>query len=399
VSSGRLVLAVVATLLASGVLVTATSASTSVSRPAGAPDLAAMALAVHDLPAGTRVDKQGYVRDPDYVASYTREFSIRGSPLGRSLVLGLEQTLEVERTAAEARATLGFASRLFRGRQGAQLLKSLIVEGGVDARDVVVRRIRTPSIGHGALVIPIRVTVDGVAVELAVVLFRFDRVLGTLTLVGLRIRGADTDRLARVAASRVRAGLLPTSTAAPTLSGTPQPGQVLTATRGAWRGDQLAYAYQWERCDAAGAGCVAITGAIAPTHTVSVGDLGSTLRARVTGRNRLGSASATSGASPVVAGPAGAPTSAAAPVISGSVQVGATLTATTGSWTGEPTSYAYQWRRCDAAGAGCVDIAGATAAAYVVSSADSRLTLRVLVVAANAAGPGGAVSAATAAVP
>ena len=41
------------------------------------------------------------------------------------------------------------------------------------------------------------------------------------------------------------------------------------------------------------------------------------------------------------------------PVISGTAQVGSQLTASTGSWSGSPTSYSYQWHRCDTAGANC----------------------------------------------
>src|SRR3954449_38962 len=49
------------------------------------------------------------------------------------------------------------------------------------------------------------------------------------------------------------------------------------------------------------------------------------------------------------------------PAISGSPVEGQTLTSSTGSWNFSQTpTYTYQWRRCDSAGAGCVDIAGAT---------------------------------------
>ena len=51
-----------------------------------------------------------------------------------------------------------------------------------------------------------------------------------------------------------------------------------------------------------------------------------------------------------------------------------------------------------AAGTTCVDIAGATGSSYVLTPAEAGATIRVLVVAANAIGPGGAITPQTAAV-
>jgi len=58
-------------------------------------------------------------------------------------------------------------------------------------------------------------------------------------------------------------------------------------------------------------------------------------------------------------GSVAAPVNTAAPTISGSPVVGQTLTASSGSWSGSLTSYAYQWQRCDSSGAACAAIAGA----------------------------------------
>jgi hypothetical protein len=361
-----------------------------------------MALALTDFPSGTRIESQGYTRDPDFVASYERDFEVRGGRVGASRLLFAFEGLDVERSVADARLSFELAARIFRGKQGTQLLKALLVSEGLDPKAISVGTIRRPKIGHGAIVIPLRLTQQGLRFEFTISLLRFDRVLLSVGLIGVpggKVRLADANRLSRVAVTRTRAGLVPTSVVAPALAGTPQPGQALTAARGTWTGDQLAYAYQWERCDATGAGCVGIAGATAATYTVATGDLASTVRVIVTARNRLGSASASSTASAVVAGPPGSPVATAAPVVAGMPQVGGTLTADTGTWSGAPTVFAYQWRRCDASGGACADIVGAATASYLVSSADSRSTLRVLVVATNTAGPGGAISASTAAVP
>ena len=132
---------------------------------------------------------------------------------------------------------------------------------------------------------------------------------------------------------------------------------------------------------------------------MTAGDLASTLRIDVVGRNRLGSVTSSSAVTTVPAGPPGSPTATAAPLVAGSAQVGAVLTVDAGGWAAAPTALVYQWRRCDASGGACVDIAGATASTYTVATTDSRSTLRVLVVATSAAGAGGAISAATPVIP
>jgi hypothetical protein len=76
--------------------------------------------------------------------------------------------------------------------------------------------------------------------------------------------------------------------------------------------------------------------------------------------------------------------SATPPAITGTPAQGQTLTADRGRWTGGPQQYTYQWKRCDAAGASCVDIVGATAGTYVVTPADAGFTLGVRVTATNA---------------
>jgi len=65
------------------------------------------------------------------------------------------------------------------------------------------------------------------------------------------------------------------------------------------------------------------------------------------------------------------PTSASPPSVTGSLQQGARLTATAGTWSGHGTiTYAYQWYRCDATGAHCSSVRGATKATYTQASSD-----------------------------
>lgn len=71
------------------------------------------------------------------------------------------------------------------------------------------------------------------------------------------------------------------------------------------------------------------------------------------------------------------------PTIQGDAVVGATLTGVA-AWTGDPApTVKYQWRRCPATGGSCDKIGDATAAKYVVSTADLGLRLGVRITLKN----------------
>src|SRR5205814_1826425 len=96
---------------------------------------------------------------------------------------------------------------------------------------------------------------------------------------------------------------------------------------------------------------------------------------------------------------AAAPSNTSLPSISGSARDGSLLTASHGSWTGSPTSYAYAWQRCDTDGGNCANIAGATNTPYTATSADVGNVLRVNVTATNSKGSTTATSPETGIVP
>jgi chitodextrinase len=81
------------------------------------------------------------------------------------------------------------------------------------------------------------------------------------------------------------------------------------------------------------------------------------------------------------------------PAISGVGREGETLSASTGAWTGSPTAFAYEWRRCNVSGSACTAIASATSPTYRAASADVGSTLRVVVTATNSYGSTSAPSA------
>ena len=90
-----------------------------------------------------------------------------------------------------------------------------------------------------------------------------------------------------------------------------------------------------------------------------------------------------------------APVNTAPPTITGTATVGETLTAGNGTWSNSPTSYAYQWLRCNAGGNSCVSVANGTQKTYTLVGADAAHTMRVRVTATNADGSTSAESAQT----
>ena len=183
----------------------------------------------------------------------------------------------------------------------------------------------------------------------------------------------------------------PTNTTAPSISGTPRVGETLTAQNGTWTNAPTAFQYQWQRCNADGVACVNVPGAVQRTYLLGTGDAGRTMRVRVTAVNADGATNARSAPTGVVA-PSTAPQNAARPTIGGEPRVGEELTANEGTWTNSPTSYGYQWQRCDLDAITCAPVVGATGKTYGVRTADIGFRLRVTVTARNAAGAGAATS-------
>jgi hypothetical protein len=189
----------------------------------------------------------------------------------------------------------------------------------------------------------------------------------------------------------------PANTAPPTISGTPTVSETLTASDGTWSNTPTSFAYQWLRCNGGGNSCANVANGTQKTYTLVGADAGNTMRVRVTATNADGSTSAQSAQTAAVtaATSSAAPKNTAPPTISGTPKVGQTLTADPGSWSGNPTSFTYQWQRCDADVAACSSVVGATGKTYGLSIADLGYRLRVVVTAHNAKGSATATSAIT----
>lgn len=174
----------------------------------------------------------------------------------------------------------------------------------------------------------------------------------------------------------------------------PQVGQTLVRGIGGWTGSAglTVSNLQWQRCDSSGSSCGYLGNGL--YYAVQSADAGSTIKLAFTVKNAVGTVPVTVRTEPVGGSSTLAPpTNTSLPTVSGMAQEGQPLTGSSGSWSGSPASYGYQWRRCDSSGGSCLAMAGATSAGYTVQTLDVGSTLRVAVTASNSAGAATAVSA------
>ena len=121
--------------------------------------------------------------------------------------------------------------------------------------------------------------------------------------VAVTAANADGQATADSATTSVVSGAkAPTSTAPPTITGTPKVGEALTASNGTWTGGVQSFAYQWQQCDSAGANCASIADATSRSYGVRTVDVGKTIRVLVTAKNAVDSTTTPSAATTVVAG-------------------------------------------------------------------------------------------------
>ena len=179
------------------------------------------------------------------------------------------------------------------------------------------------------------------------------------------------------------------ATGAPVITGPATVGQVLAVdVTGIEDEDGLhdiEYTYQWVRVDADGTSNEGdITDATADTYTLTDDDLGKKVKIEVSFSDDFGSdEQRTSAPTETVAGAPNTPATGA-PTITGTAQVGETLTAvTTGILDADgltSVSYSYQWIRVDADGtSNPADITDATDATYTLVDADLGKKIKVRV--------------------
>ena len=187
------------------------------------------------------------------------------------------------------------------------------------------------------------------------------------------------------------------ATGAPTITGTAQVGETLTAaTTGIADPDGLTnatFAYQWLADDAE------ISGATGSSYTLTSSEQGKAIKVRVAFTDDAGNAESLTSAATSEVVAAATPNSPATgtPAISGTAQVGETLTAGT-SGIADPdgltnATFGYQWLADDA------EISTATGSSYTLTSSEQGKVIKVRVTFTDDAGNAESLtSAATAAV-
>src|SRR4051812_26086162 len=175
----------------------------------------------------------------------------------------------------------------------------------------------------------------------------------------------------------------PSNVGPPAITGTAVDGATLTVTSGSWLGYPApTYTYKWQRCVLTV--CNA-TGVTTTTYNVTSVDVGKSMNVVVAAVNSVGSATATSARTAVVA--ALPPVNITAPTVVGTPAAGTALSSSPGEWSGTPPfTFTYQWRRCDSTGSSCVDIAGAKDSTYWATPSDIGATLLVVVTTNNPSG-------------
>ena len=176
----------------------------------------------------------------------------------------------------------------------------------------------------------------------------------------------------------------------PVIDGTPQQGHTLTVRNGTWSNDPTSFGYVWENCDSTGSNCTAISGASSNSYTPQASDVGDTIVAQVTASNAGGHTPATSASVGPVLPPA--PQIGTTPAITGTAQQGVTLSVSSGTWSNDPTGFAYVWEDCDSSGNNCSPITGATSSSYTLQPSDVGSTVAAQVTASNAGGQSSATS-------
>ena len=263
-----------------------------------------MALATTDFARGASVAQEGFEpASPPFVARFVRFFH-SGARLNGQRLLGVASYVDL--VSSDGLAVVGFnavatdfGTSTGRREIGAEIKRNVATSthGVVKVKTVTFGRVVRFQAAAGAFRVKIKLRTNRGTIEMAIVGIVLDRAIGLLELDGYPRKhvSASTALLAaRKLAQHFQVALQIRSVVPPSITGTPQLGQTLTANRGSWAGGPTSFTYQWNHCDAAGANCAPIAGAVASTYVPGTADAGMRITVTVTATNSVSSKPVTS---------------------------------------------------------------------------------------------------------
>jgi len=289
------------TLAATGAILAAFFAvAASAATPSYGPDLPTMALATSDFGPGAKLAYQGFKPPTSarVVAYYERDFgpAVR---LGGRRLLSVVNFIDAFADAGTASVSFDQVRTTLSTSSGRTQLGKVFVgvfnegtRGALKARLVAVGNLIPVGLGQGAFRLLVRIKTKTGTVELAFDALQLDRAIGFLLLASYPKKqvGASTSLLAMSKlAAHFQYGFTVRNLTPPTITGAPQAGQTLTADPGQWAGAPSSFAYQWSRCDGAGANCTAIPGAVSQTYVLGTAESGARVTVVVTAANTVSS--------------------------------------------------------------------------------------------------------------
>jgi hypothetical protein len=265
-----------------------------------------MALATSDFARGAVVAREGFLSAPSpFVARFERDFRA-GARLNGQRLLGVFSEVDLLEDTGTAslvyNGVLGEFSTPAGRRRVTKEIKAAIARdtrGTLKVKAVTFGRVVLFRAGQSAFRETVRVRTSRGSLDFGVVAVVLDRAFGFVELHSYprkHLVGATELGAGRKLAQHFQVAFQIRNVVAPTILGTPKQGVTLTADRGRWAGGPTSFTYQWNHCDAAGANCAPIAGAVAPTYVPGTADAGMRITVTVTATNSVSTKPATSAA-------------------------------------------------------------------------------------------------------
>lgn len=175
--------------------------------PEGTPSLAGLTLSLADLPAGVKVEREGYGEpDADVLARFSREFDLGTTKIGGSQLTSLEAQVELYGEESNATATLLGTEAVLSGAGGKELFASWFTgEAGFSLENLELKVLDRARVGDASVFVFGTFDTPAGGLDSLFVYVRVGRTLGTLyaTATKGKLKVADVSALAEKMANRM----------------------------------------------------------------------------------------------------------------------------------------------------------------------------------------------------